>query len=159
MFSDLADTFTKGWQKPTEVGSLVSDDVGLLLWLYDTMQLTRRGSHHFAVSATCHDTSHNKNSFSQCMEALKKSFTGRDYCCGDQDTRHFLPMDTLLSAVLLLKPEPETVSLVPPIKEPNIGEMLCTSRMYSTVAFMPLLYNGKETVVSPSQSSTPSSTS
>lgn len=35
-----------------------------------------------------------------------------------------LPTDTVLSDMLLLNPEPETVSSVPPIKEPNNGETL-----------------------------------
>lgn len=55
----------------------------------------------------------------------------------------YLPMDTLLSVRLLLKPAPETVSLVPPNKEPASGKMLCTSRMYSMVAFSPLLCKTK----------------
>lgn len=50
-------------------------------------------------------------------------------------------METLLSEVSLLKPDPETVSLVPPRKEPNSGEMLWISRMYSMVAFTLLLWN------------------
>jgi len=47
----------------------------------------------------------------------------------------------VLSDVLVLKPEPDTVSVVPPIKEPVGGEMLYTSRMYSIVVFTPSLCN------------------
>lgn len=50
-----------------------------------------------------------------------------------------LPKNTWLCEVTLLKPEPVMVRRVPPNRDPTMGEMLWTSRMYSMVVFTPLL--------------------
>lgn len=50
------------------------------------------------------------------------------------------PKKILLSEILLLKPDPESVSLVPPINDPYSGETLWTSKIYSTEAFTLLLW-------------------
>jgi len=50
-----------------------------------------------------------------------------------------LPRVTLLSAVTGLNPEPVTVMVVPPYKDPRDGEKLVTSRTYFMVVLRPAL--------------------
>lgn len=85
----------------------------------------------------------------QRVPRFSSDVSWRAWACWAFWTSCCLPKETLLSEALLLKPDPEIVRPVPPSKEPNNGEMLWTSRMYSTVALTPLLWNGKKRENSP----------
>lgn len=63
------------------------------------------------------------------------------FCCGLA-----LPKVTLLSAATGLNPEPVTVMVVPPYKDPRDGEKPVTSRRYSIVVLTPALHTKKTNI-------------